>query len=73
MNQYEKCGLTEHEMKCIGLGIPITERLTYAVELRHPKIIGTSKAYYSARSEAEAKEMAQFDRWGQEVVRVTLL
>ena len=73
MKQYERCGLTEHEMKCIGLGLPITEKLTYAVELRHPAIIGTSKSYYRAGSEEKAREMASFDKWGMEIVRVTLL
>ncbi|MGO8792908.1 MAG: hypothetical protein ACLQVL_36735 [Terriglobia bacterium] len=71
--EYQKCGLTQHQMVCVGLGLPITERLKYSVEYSHPRIIGTLKAYYLASSEQNAEEMFTFDRPGMEIVRVTLL
>jgi len=71
--QYEKCGLTEHQMKCIGLGLPINDRLSYAVEYSHLRFIGIFKAYYPARSEENAKELFNFDRPGMTIERVTLL
>ena len=71
--EFEKCGLTQHEMVCVGLGLPITERLQYAVEYSHPRIIGTLKAFYYATGLLDAEEQFTFDRPGMTVERVTLL
>lgn len=71
--EYKKCGLTQHEMVCIGLGLPITERLKYVVEYSHERFIGTFKAYYFASSQEKAEEMFKFDRPGMTVEGVALL
>lgn len=64
---------TQHEMKCIGNGVPPHTELVYAVTYVNQRIIGSMKAYYRAFSEEDARAKFVFDRPGNTVVRVELL
>ncbi len=65
--------MTQHEMKNIGNGMPLDAPLTYAVTVKHPKLIGTSKGYFQAKSAQDAMDKASFHYFGYEVVRVELI
>lgn len=73
ISEYQKCGLTEHEMRCIGLGLPINERLTYAITYKNERVIGTMTAFYGAKSRQDAINLFDFDRPGNFIVAVELL
>jgi len=53
--------------------LPINDRLTYRVEYRSERFIGTFTAFYGARSPEEAVSLFDFDRPGNFVVAVELL
>lgn len=64
---------SQHEMRCIGYGIPLNSKLSYVVEFIDERFITTFKSYFRATSEKDARAQFVAEKPGFEIASVTLI